>query len=88
MTSVAGWLIAPTARVDPFMGLDYLLRSFFALILGGLSSLSGLLYGSGIIGGVQSLISAFVDPVSGYVAILLLSIAILWRRPHGIVKPS
>ena len=88
MTSVAGWLIVPTARVDPLMGLDYLLRSFFALILGGLGSLSGLLYGSGIIGGVQSLISAFIDPVSGYVAILLLSIAILWRRPHGIVKPS
>ena len=83
----AGWLLAPTVRIDPFMGLDYLVRSFFALVVGGAGSLQGLVVGSGIIGGLQSVISALMNQVSGYVFVLLLSILFLWKRPNGIVNP-
>ena len=88
LTSVAGWLIAPTTRVDPFMGLDYLVRSFFALVVGGVGSIEGLLFGTGIIAGLQTIISTHLDQVSGYVIILLVSIGFLWRRPHGIINKS
>ncbi len=87
ITSFSGWLLAPTTRVDPYMGLDYLVRSFFALIVGGFGSIEGTLVGAGTIAGGQSIVSALTNPTSGYIFVLILSILFLWRRPHGIINP-
>jgi urea transport system permease protein len=85
---LAGAALAPLVRIEPAMGLDYLLTSFFALVVGGLGSLVGLLAGTGLIAGTQSLVAAFADQTAGYLAVLLVSITFLWLRPHGIVgKP-
>lgn len=83
---LAGAALAPLVRVEPSMGLDYLLISFFALVVGGLGSLVGLFAGTGLIAGTQSLVAAFADQTAGYLALLLVSIAFLWLRPDGIVK--
>ncbi len=83
---LAGAALAPLVRVEPSMGLDYLLTSFFALVVGGLGSLVGLFAGTGLIAGTQSLVAAFADQTAGYLALLLVSIAFLWLRPDGIVK--
>jgi branched-subunit amino acid ABC-type transport system permease component len=83
---LAGALLAPIVKVEPSMGLDYLLTSFFVLVVGGLGSLAGLFAGTGVIGGTQSLISAFSDQTTGYVTVLLASIGFLWLRPNGIIK--
>jgi branched-chain amino acid transport system permease protein/urea transport system permease protein len=66
------------------MGLDYLLNSFFILVVGGLGSLEGLLTGSGIIGGADVVISAIFDKTAGYLGVLTISILFLWLRPDGI----
>src|ERR1700691_6075154 len=42
--------VAPPRSRPPFMGLDYVLRAFFVLIVGGLGSVSGLLSGAAVIG--------------------------------------
>lgn len=81
---LAGALLAPLVRVEPFMGLDYLLSSFFVLIVGGLGTLEGLLIGSAIIGGVDSVISAVLDKSAGYTGVLAISIVFLWLRPRGL----
>ena len=39
---LAGLVLAPTIRVEPMMGLDFLIRSFFSLVVGGLGGLEGL----------------------------------------------
>ncbi len=67
------------------MGLDYVLRTFFVLIVGGLGSVPGLLSGAAVIGGVDSIVSAATDATNGYFAVLVLSILFLWLRPRGIV---
>ncbi len=82
---LAGALLAPLVRVEPLMGMDYLLDSFFVLVVGGLGSLSGLAAGSGIIGGTQVVVSTISDQTGGYVAVLLLSIGFLWLRPNGLL---
>ena len=46
LAGLAGVLIAPLVPVQPFMGLDYILMSFFVLVVGGLGSVGGLLTGS------------------------------------------
>jgi branched-chain amino acid transport system permease protein/urea transport system permease protein len=82
---VAGALLAPIVRIEPNMGLDYLLNSFFVLVVGGLGSLAGLGAGTGVIGGTQMLVSNALDQTWGYLAVLLVSIGFLWLRPDGLV---
>ena len=81
---IAGLVLAPTIRIEPMMGLDYLIRSFFALVVGGLGSLEGLGIGVGVIAGTQSIISALANQTYGYLAVLALSILFLWLKPDGI----
>ena len=81
---LGGVMLAPLAPVQPFMGLDYILKAFFVLVVGGLGSLLGLVTGSAIIGGVESITSAVFDRTYGYFAVLVLAILFLWLRPRGI----
>lgn len=83
---LAGAMLAPLVRIEPNMGLDYLLESFFVLVVGGLGTLSGLFAGSGVIGGVRMLVSGWLDQTWGYLAVLLVSIVFLWLRPYGLVS--
>jgi urea transport system permease protein len=85
---VAGLLLAPTIRIEPMMGIDYLIRSFFALVVGGLGSLEGLGLGVTLIAGTQSVIGAFASQTYGYFAVLTLSILFLWLKPDGIRSSS
>jgi branched-chain amino acid transport system permease protein/urea transport system permease protein len=84
LAGLAGVMIAPLAPVQPFMGLDHILMSFFVLVVGGLGSMAGLLTGATVIGGTNSLVSALADSSGGYFSVLLLSILFLWLRPRGI----
>ena len=85
---LAGLILAPTIRIEPMMGLDYLIRSFFALVVGGLGSLEGLGLGASIIAGTQSVLGAFANQTYGYLAVLTLSILFLWLKPDGIRSSS
>ncbi len=85
---MAGLLLAPTIRIEPVMGIDYLIRSFFALVVGGLGSLEGLGLGVTLIAGTQSVIGAFASQTYGYLAVLTLSILFLWLKPDGIRSSS
>ena len=68
------------------MGLDALIRSFFALVVGGLGTLEGLGVGVAIVGGVQAGLSATFDQTTGYLGVLVLSILFLWKRPDGLYQ--
>lgn len=81
---LAGVALAPLVRVEPYMGIDYLLSSFFILVVGGLGSLEGLLIGSSVIGGTDTVISTLFAKTSGYMAVLLISILFLWLKPDGL----
>jgi branched-subunit amino acid ABC-type transport system permease component len=85
LAGLAGVLLAPLVRIEPNMGLDYLLGSFFVLVVGGLGSLGGLFAGTGVVGGTQVLVASLADQTWGYLAVLTLSIGFLWLRPHGLV---
>ena len=85
LAGLGGVMVAPLVPVQPFMGLDYVLRTFFVLIVGGLGSVPGLLSGAAVIGGFDSIVSAVTNATNGYFAVLVLSILFLWLRPRGIV---
>lgn len=85
LAGIAGLMLAPLVRVEPGMGLDYLLNGFFVLVVGGLGSLAGLGVGTGVIGGVQVLVASIVNQTAGYLAVLVISILFLWLKPNGLV---
>jgi urea ABC transporter permease protein UrtB len=84
MAGLSGVLLAPLIRIEPNIGIDYLLDAFFVLVVGGLGSLGGLVGGVGVIGGTQSVVSSVSGQTSGYAVVLVLSILFLWLRPHGL----
>ncbi len=84
MGGLAGVMIAPLVPVHPYMGIDYILKSFFVLVVGGLGSLTGLIAGATIIGGVESAASAIFERTYGYLSVLIIAIFFLWLRPRGI----
>lgn len=84
LAGLAGVLLAPLVRIEPGIGVDYLLDAFFVLVVGGLGSLAGLVGGVGVIGGSKALTSSLVDQTGGYAVVLVLSILFLWLRPNGL----
>ena len=84
LAGLGGVMVAPLVPVQPFMGLDYVLRSFFVLVVGGLGSVLGLLSGAAVIGGLDSIVSAVIDNTYGYFTTLILAIVFLWLKPRGL----
>lgn len=84
LAGLAGVMLAPLVPVFPFMGLDYVLRAFFVLVVGGLGSVAGLVAGAGVIGGLDSVISALADNTYAYSTVLAIAILFLWLRPRGL----
>lgn len=85
LAGLGGVMVAPLVPVQPFMGLDYVLKAFFVLVVGGLGSATGLLSGAAVIGGLDSIVSAIVGGTYGYFTMLTVAILFLWLRPRGIV---
>jgi branched-chain amino acid transport system permease protein/urea transport system permease protein len=85
LAGLGGVMVAPLVPVQPFMGLDYVLRAFFVLVVGGLGSVLGLFAGAAAIGGFDSIVSAVADATYGYFTVLLLAILFLWLKPRGLV---
>jgi branched-chain amino acid transport system permease protein/urea transport system permease protein len=84
LAGLGGVMVAPLVPVQPFMGLDYILKAFFVLVVGGLGSMLGLISGALVIGGLDSLVSALIDGTYGYLTVLVVAILFLWLKPRGI----
>lgn len=84
LAGMAGVMLAPLIRIEPGIGVDYLLDAFFVLVVGGLGTLGGLAGGVGVIGGSQALFSSIAGQTSGYAVVLIISILFLWLKPDGI----
>lgn len=88
IAGLGGVMVAPLVPVQPFMGLDYVLRAFFVLVVGGLGSVLGLFAGAAAIGGLDSVVSAVINGTYGYFTVLVVAILFLWLRPRGIFARS
>jgi urea ABC transporter permease protein UrtB len=84
MAGAAGVLLAPLIRIEPGIGVDYLLDAFFVLVVGGLGTLGGLVGGVGVIGSAQAITSSLAGQTTGYAVVLILSILFLWSKPNGL----
>lgn len=84
LAGFAGGMIAPLVSVEPWMGSAFLVRSFMAVIVGGVSGLVCAVGGSALIGGLEGAIAFFGSSVIAQVIVLGIVIVIIRFRPQGL----
>ncbi|MCT8972936.1 branched-chain amino acid ABC transporter permease [Microbaculum marinisediminis] len=85
IASLAGALIAPMSKIVPTMGAEYLAPSFFVVIVGGTGSLPGAVAGSGLIGGLRTVLDYQIPSTLSQALVLIVAVIIVRFRPRGLV---
>lgn len=85
LAAIAGALIGPMAVVIAQMGINYLARSFFVVIVGGTGGIAGVAAGSAVVGGVETLLTYQIPATVAQALVLVLAIVIVRIRPQGLV---
>lgn len=86
LAAIAGVLVAPLTSVVAQMGVNYLARSFFVVIVGGAGSVLGVVAGSGVVGGLESLLNYVIPATLSQALVLVMAIIIVRFRPNGLVS--
>jgi urea transport system permease protein len=80
-------LISPMLSIDPYIGNVYLVRSFFAVTVGGIGHLlGGTLVGSFFIGGAETILAVISTQAFAQTAVFALAIVALRFRPYGLLR--
>lgn len=82
---VAACLLLPTFYVTPQVGFAFVLIAFTVVVLGGMGSFMGALWGGLIIGVTESLGGLYLGESLGQIGIFLLFILVLLFRPTGLM---
>ncbi|MDS9469650.1 branched-chain amino acid ABC transporter permease [Paracoccus sp. MBLB3053] len=86
LSGFAGALIAPIAGVVPTIGASYLAKCFITVISGGPAIIAGTLSASGLLGGVNVIMTFLSTPVLAEVALLATAVILLRVLPQGITS--
>ena len=87
LAALAGAILAPIYTVGPYMGLQWLVGSFFVVVIGGVSSILGPIGGATVMGGSQGAVEYFLNPVVAQVIVLVIAIIVVRLRPRGLFAP-
>jgi branched-chain amino acid transport system permease protein len=82
--AIAACLLMPTFLVNPRVGQAFVLVAFTIVVLGGMGSIPGALFGGLIIGVVESLSGLYFGESLGQIGIFLIFILVLLFRPTGL----
>lgn len=84
LAGIAGALMSPVMRVDPYMGHPALIVAFMVTVVGGLGSIEGALVASIIYGFLIAFMQTFVDGTMATIAGVILMAIMLTVRPRGL----
>lgn len=85
LAGLAGAVMAPLMSVDPQMGLGFLVPAFLSILVGGTGHLAGVLAGSALIGGTDTVIARLWSPVVAQIVVFTLAIVALRLFPRGVL---
>jgi urea transport system permease protein len=85
LAALAGALITPLSSVDPNMGVPWLVSAFMLVMVSG-GSLPTLAVSSLVLGGLQVIVSTFVNPILGGLTIAICAAVMLRIRPEGFAR--
>jgi len=82
--AIAGMMVAPVTTLDPGMMWDPLLKGFAAAVLGGLTSLGGVVVGGYLLGVIENLFGFYISLEFKSVVAFLIIVIVLYVRPSGL----
>ena len=85
LAALSGALITPLSSVDPNMGLPWLISAFMLVMVSG-GSLLTLAVPSLVLGGLQVIVSTYVNPILGGLTIAICAAIVLRIRPEGFAR--
>lgn len=88
LVGLAGLLISPIYPAYPTVGASFSTLAFIVVVMGGLSSVPGAIYGGLLIGVIESFAGYFAGPAYQQAAYFLLFILVLIFKPNGLFGRS
>lgn len=85
MAGVAGALIAPMTRVEPYMGHHVIITAFIITIVGGLGSLSGALLAAILYAFFYTFVTTYYGGTVATILGLLIMLIVLIVKPTGLM---
>jgi len=84
IAGIAGVALSQIDNVSPNLGQSYIIDSFLVVVFGGVGNLWGTLVGAFALGIANKFLEPFAGAVLGKIAILVLIILFIQKRPRGL----
>src|SRR5579864_4603895 len=84
MAAASGVLFAPTTGVDHTMGLDWVLKAFIVVVVGGMGNLGGSIAAAIFVSLLESYATIWLDPSQAVIVSFVVLILTLLFRPTGL----
>jgi branched-chain amino acid transport system permease protein len=88
MAAASGVLFAPLVGVNHTMGLDWVLKAFIVVVVGGMGSLGGSIAAAIFVSLLEAYASIWVDPSQAVIVSFVVLILTLLFRPTGLFVPT
>jgi branched-chain amino acid transport system permease protein len=88
MAAASGVLFAPLAGVNHTMGLDWVLKAFIVVVVGGMGNLGGSVAAAIFISLLEAYASIWVNPSQAVIVSFVVLILTLLFRPTGLFVPT
>jgi branched-subunit amino acid ABC-type transport system permease component len=88
MAAASGVLFGPLVGVNHAMGLDWVLKAFIVVVVGGMGSLGGSIAASIFISLLEAYASIWVSPAQAVIVSFVVLILTLLFRPTGLFVPT
>ena len=88
MAAASGVLFGPLVGVNHAMGVDWVLKAFIVVVVGGMGNLGGSIAASIFISLLESYASIWVSPAQAVIFSFVVLILTLLFRPTGLFVPT
>ena len=88
MAAASGVLFAPLVGVNHTMGLDWVLKAFIVVVVGGMGNLGGSILAAIFISLLEAYASIWVSPAQAVIVSFVVLILTLLFRPTGLFVPT
>jgi branched-subunit amino acid ABC-type transport system permease component len=88
MAAASGVLFGPLVGVNHIMGLDWVLKAFIVVVVGGMGNLGGSIAAAIFISLLEAYASIWVSPAQAVIVSFIVLILTLLFRPTGLFVPT
>ncbi len=88
MAAASGVLFGPLTGVNHAMGLDFILRAFIVVVVGGMGNLGGSILAAIFLSLLEAFASIWVSPAQAVIVSFVVLILTLLFRPTGLFVPT